>query len=46
MMVKALVKENDEVSITEEDLSFILALIAGDPKKCRKVILFVCDLLD
>jgi len=46
MMVKALVEENDEVSITQEDLSFILALIAGDPKKCRKVLLFMNDYLD
>jgi hypothetical protein len=34
MMLDYLVKDND-IHIAEEDLVFIKALIAGDPKRCR-----------
>jgi hypothetical protein len=34
MMLDYLVKDND-INIVEEDLVFIKALIAGEPKRCR-----------
>lgn len=43
MMFDALIREND-LDIPEEDASFIKALIAGDPGRCRRVFSITCKI--